>query len=167
MSETYALGLKRKEKEPYCIPMPLQTIDELTKKYTKKELLQMMKKNDSVIEETDEKQITLFKKCQKKWKEANITYINASNKNILTFSITKMFEIEKETKVLHILYNHFFNYQLRSNTSDAMKKVINAMNQNASAFLNTLSFLNYEEIRLIRTYLAKNFEISNIFLEES
>ena len=105
--EIYGLGILRDSKEPYCFPLSLYNIDKLTITYSKKELLDMLKQNDSVVTETNEEAIQIFKQKDGKWNFAHMDYITRENQYILDFSFELLFQKEKEQRILNILYNHF------------------------------------------------------------
>ena len=53
MEKQYALGIDQKNKEPYCIPMNLENIDQVFTDYSKEDILKKVNEFDSVMKETD------------------------------------------------------------------------------------------------------------------
>jgi len=162
MQEIYGLGLLREKKEPYCYPLLLKEIDSLTTEKTKKELLEILKQNDSTITEAKEEKIKIFQQYENHWRESNIEYITKNTEYILTFSIKSLLERENSKKVLNILHSHFFQSYSKKYTSEAMKKTIDAMKLEKHDFLKSLEYLSYIEIRAIRVYLSKQFDVSTL-----
>jgi len=99
MQERYGVGITRTQKEPYCFPMTLKQIDELTTTKSKQEILEIIRKNDSTILETNAERVTIFQFQKNRWKISNISYIDSDHQYILSFSMTELFKKETGRKV--------------------------------------------------------------------
>ncbi len=166
MKEIYGLGIFREQEEPYCFPFPLEQIDALTISKTKEELLNILKTNDSTVTETDFHKIAIFKSHKNHWKPANIEYISKKNEFILTFSLEELFDQVKEEKLFNVLFSHFSKLESKQYISENMKIAIHAMKCGREKFFQALTSLSYEEIRSIRSYLAKNFDMKHLKREQ-
>jgi len=161
MEEIYGLGIKRSHYEDYCIPMDLKDIDELFLQYPKKQILDILKQNDSVITETDENTLCIEKYINGKWKKDAVEIID--EESTLTFSFEELLNQEETSKkILNFLYNHFRNLLTKNYISNEMKQTIIAMQKTKEEFLNSLHNLKYYEERKIRVYLKKQKDIYKI-----
>lgn len=168
MQNIYGIGFLREQKEPYCIPMNLKEIDKLTTTYSKKELLEMIKKNDSTVTQTDEKNLRIFKIYQKKWKESHLEYISKEKEYLLNFSFEELFMNKKNAiRILNILYNHFSILLKKEHVEEKMKETIQAMKESPSQFLDNFYQLSYENQRQIRTYLDGKIDLDQKITEEN
>ncbi len=153
----YGIAISRDNMEDYVLPMDLKTIDEIFLTHSKKEILEILKQNDSVITETNPELLKIEKYIYPKWKDIHLDII--TDPNILTFSFEDLFLSEKEDKILHILYNHFSPYLKKDYIRKEYKEAIEAMKENKNSFLEKLKFLEYDEIREIRVYLSKKVNL--------
>lgn len=166
MKEMYGLGFFREQEEPYCFPLPLEQIDALTTSKTREELLNIIKTNDSTVTETDSHKIAIFKSRKNHWKPANLEYISKENEFILTFSLEELFDQVREEKLFNVLFSHFSKLEAKQHISENMRNTIHSMKGGREAFFHSLKSLSYEEMRLIRVYLAKNFDVKHLKIEE-
>ncbi len=161
----YGIGIIRKNREDYVLPMPsLQSIDEVFLHYSKEEVLNILKQNDSVITENDASLLRIEKNIQGKWKDIHIDIID--NPKILEFSFAKLFiSFKEEMKILNILYNHFSIYLKKSYVREEMKQAIESMKLGKEKFLEALNYLNYDEMREIRVYVSKKIDMTQNEIE--
>ncbi len=160
----YGIGITRENREDYCLPMnDLKTIDEIFLTHSKEEILNILKQNDSVITEEDPELLKIEKYVNGKWKDVHIDII--TDPQILSFSFSSLFQVYKEEKILHILYNHFSPYLKKEYITKEFKDAILAMKENKETFLEKLSFLNYDEKREIRLYLSKKIDVKKEKIE--
>jgi len=160
MQNIYGLGFLRKHQEPYCFPMSLEEIDGLTTTHSKKEILEILRKNDSVVQETDENTLRIFKIKQNKWKESHIEYLEKEQAHLLNYSLEETLSNEKKTsRHLNDLYSHFSPWLKKNFIDEKMKETIRKMKEGKKEFLESFKELSYENQRQIRTYLGRKMEI--------
>lgn len=157
MNEIYGLAIKRRDKNDYCIPMPLEEIDALFIQYSKETILKQMKENDSVITESNPNNVVIKKYQNGKWIDKNIEIITDSI--VLEFSLPELFQNEQESnKLLNILSSHFKHYLEKDYVREEFKQAILATKKDKDSFLEKIKYLNYSELRRIRLCLYKACE---------
>lgn len=156
MCKKYALCVLRDNKSPYCIPMPLEEIDNIFIKYknNKAGILKRIHEFDSVMDETDPSKLEIRVLINGKWKyDKDLTII--SDAEILTFSIKDLFsKLNKSNGYIKDMKNHFQKYLKYDTTSEIFKETI--LN---GAFIDNFFSLSYDEQRLIRLYIVSKIDI--------
>lgn len=164
MKKQYALGIERTNREPYCIPMSLECIDQIILEYRDNlgEILEIIHEQDSVMNETDPSRIKIKGLIRQKWKTLHQVPI-ITDPLILYFSVPELFQkLPKKEGYLRDLENHFQKNIKQNSTSVIFKESL----QNSS-LLENWEKLPYEEQRLIRVYLASKIPIVSYLQEEN
>lgn len=156
MNKLYALCVLRDNKNPYCIPMPLEEIDKIFIEYRndKSEILKKINEFDSVMTETDPNKLEIRTLINGKWKyDKDLNIIN--DPEIFTFSIEDLFsKLNKKDGYIKDMKNHFQKYLKYDTTSRRFKKVILK-----GTFVEDFANLAYDEQRLIRLYIINKIDI--------
>ena len=90
MEKQYALGIDQKNKEPYCIPMNLENIDQVFTDYSKEDILKKVNEFDSVMKETDISLLGIKVFYKNKWRNDHQVPI-VTDPVILSYSVPKLF----------------------------------------------------------------------------
>lgn len=161
----YAICVRRMNKNDYCIPMELEQIDELFLKYSKEQVLELLRTNDSVLNETDPNLLSIKKLVNGKY--ISLKYLDIINDHrLLDIPLYYFFKEEKSgSRYCHILYNHLHHLLNKSYVSEIFKQAIIALNESKESFLTSISSLSYSERRIIRLAIYPYVDISNLYDE--
>ncbi len=157
MKKQYALSIDQKNKEPYCIPMSLENIDQIFIDYTKEDILKKINEFDSVMKETDVSALKIKVLYKGKWKNDHQVPI-VTDSFFLSYSVPELFKkFSKQEGILKDISNHLEKYLKQENVRTIFKMTIKN-----HLFLENWNNLNYEEQRIIRVYLASKYDVKKL-----
>ena len=160
----YGLAILQKNREPYCIPYRLEELDQIFINYSKEDILKIINENDSTMKETDVNALEIRVFHHGKWKKDNQVPI-ITDAFFLTYTVPLLFmKFSKQEGIVRDISNHLEKYLKQENVRSFFKLTI--QNQ---LFLENWDDLNYEEQRIIRTYLASKYDVKkllNVWEEE-
>ena len=172
MNDFYILSITQEKKEDYNLPMFLKDIDDYFTTYSKLDILNWIKENDSSLKQTNPEAMKIKKMVNGKIIEEKYTEI-VTNRNYLTFNLEPYFNNSpSQKKNINILASRLMPFKERVVTTEfknfisdvtRLKKLLNdelldflKISELTDKVVDEIKELPYNEQRILRMMVIRD-----------